>query len=97
MTGEGWRPTATVRDLVIRTPTGALVRPDSSGAGGAARLDGAGFYAAFRGTASGDPVAVVAANAPARESDLAPLPPSELLLGGTGCRHVVCGRRRHAR
>lgn len=79
--GEGWRPAATVRDLVIATPSEALVRPDSGGALGAATLDELGFYQAYQERAAGEPVAVVAVNSPARESDLTPSPASELLVG----------------
>ncbi len=80
-TGEGWRPSLAVQNLVVRTPGEALIRPDSQSAVGAVRLDEAGFYAAYRNAATGEPVSVVATNAPARESDLAPMPAAELLLG----------------
>jgi len=79
--GEGWRPTATVRELVIATPSEALVRPDSGGTLGAATLDELGFYQAYQERAAGEPVAVVAVNPPTRESDLTPSPASELLVG----------------
>lgn len=79
--GEGWRPVATVRDLVIATPSRALIRPDSGGIQGAATLDELGFYQAYQERAVGEPVAVVAVNPPTRESDLTSSPASELLVG----------------
>jgi hypothetical protein len=79
--GEGWRPAARVSELVIATPSGALVRPDSGGVQGAARLSELGFYQAYAGRAAGEPLGVAAVNATPRESDLTPSPPSELLLG----------------
>jgi hypothetical protein len=79
--GEGWRPAAAVRDLVIATPSEVLVRPDSGGTQGAATLDELGFYQAYQERAVGEPVSVVAVNPPTRESDLTPSPASELLVG----------------
>ena len=80
-TGEGWRPVGTVADLVIATPSGSLLRPDSGATRGAADLEALGFYRAYRERAVGDPIATVAVNAPIRESDLTASPASELLLG----------------
>ncbi len=80
-TGEGWRPALSVSELVIATPDGALVRPDTNGVRGAISLDAGGFYQAYQARAAGEPVASVAANPPPRESDLTASPASELLLG----------------
>jgi hypothetical protein len=79
--GEGWRPAARVRDLVIATPSAGLVRPDSGGTEGAATLDELGFYQAYQERAAGEPVAAIAVNPPIRESDLTTSPASELLVG----------------
>jgi hypothetical protein len=44
-------------------------------------LTESGFYAAYSGRVQGEPAAQVAVNPPARESDLTPMDPRELLLG----------------
>lgn len=80
-TGSGWRPAAAVADLVVRSPSGALVRPDSGTTSGAVTMFEAGFYLAYADQATGEAVALAAANAPAAESDLSAMPAAELLVG----------------
>lgn len=77
-----------VKEPVVKTPVGRLLRPASdsggTGRGGgpcAVVLGDAGFYEVYEGRAAGDPLEVFAANAPAGESDLTPADPRELLLG----------------
>ncbi|MEO5798388.1 MAG: BatA domain-containing protein [Gemmatimonadales bacterium] len=79
-TGAAWRPAVAVPDLVVSSPSGELLRPDSAH-GGAIVLTEAGVYSAFRERAVGAPAAMVAANPPAAESDLTRLNADELLLG----------------
>ena len=82
----------TVRDPVVATPGGALIRlgADSvtrAGEGGEGRravtvgLEEAGFYRLYAGRPAGDPVEVIAVNPPPAESDLTPADPRELLIG----------------
>jgi hypothetical protein len=91
-TGETWRapPRERLPEPVIATPAGAIIRPTvpeggiaggRGGGGPAVALDEAGFYAAYQGRVAGEPLAVVAVNAPPGESDLTPVDPRELLLG----------------
>ena len=47
----------------------------------AVTLDEAGFYTVYDGQPSGDPLAVVAVNPPAAESDLTPMAAGEILVG----------------
>src|SRR6185312_3986338 len=57
-------------------------RPDARGQSmSAITLDEAGFYTIYDGQPSGDPVAVVAVNSPAAESDLTPMAAGEMLVG----------------
>ncbi|MES2124793.1 MAG: BatA domain-containing protein [Gemmatimonadota bacterium] len=80
ITGEAWRPSVAIPDLVVAAPSGALERPDSAH-GGALLLEESGIYSAYSVRASGVPAALVAANPPRAESDLTRLPREELLLG----------------
>jgi hypothetical protein len=79
-TGEAWRPGVAIGELVVASPSGELQRPDTAH-GSTVILTEAGIYSAYRERASGEPAAIVAANAPTAESDLARLDPSALLLG----------------
>lgn len=77
-TGSGWLPVESVTGLVVRRPGGELVRPEGESA---VRLDDAGIYLAYRNQATGSPIAMAAANAPAAESNLGTMAPEELLVG----------------
>ncbi|MES2307046.1 MAG: BatA domain-containing protein [Gemmatimonadota bacterium] len=79
-TGAAWRPGLAIPDMVVASPSGELLRPDSAH-GGAIVLTEAGVYSAYRERAVGAPAAIVAANAPAGESDLTRLKATDLLLG----------------
>lgn len=79
-TGEAWRPAMVIPDVVVTSPSGVLLRPDSAH-GGAITLIEAGVYSAYRERANGAPLVIVAANAPVNESDLTRLEARELLLG----------------
>ncbi|HTL04180.1 MAG TPA: BatA and WFA domain-containing protein [Gemmatimonadales bacterium] len=80
-TGETGIVPAEVRDPVVATPGGALLRPASDSGPCTLVLTEAGFYQTYSGRAAGEPLDVVAANPPAGESDLTPADPRELLLG----------------
>lgn len=80
-TGETGIVPSGLRDPVIATPVGALMRPASDSGPCTVVLTEAGFYQVFEGRAAGDPLDVFAANPPAVESDLTPADPRELLLG----------------
>ncbi|CAN5837613.1 hypothetical protein BH11GEM1_BH11GEM1_24990 [soil metagenome] len=80
-TGQSWLlPGATTEPAVV-TPSGAIVRPRRDSAGATVALREAGVYALYDGRVQGEPVALVAANAPADESDLTGVEPRELLVG----------------
>ena len=79
--GDGWLVPAGAHNPVVRTPSGKLLRPDAGRATNAITLDEAGFYTIYEGQPSGDPLAVVAVNSPALESDLTPMDAGELLVG----------------
>ncbi|MGH7524159.1 MAG: BatA domain-containing protein [Gemmatimonadales bacterium] len=79
--GDGWVVPPAVRNPVVKTPSGAFLRPDVGRTLNAVALDEAGFYTMYEGQASGDPLAVVAVNPPALESDLTSIKPNELLVG----------------
>lgn len=80
LTGEAYAIPAQVAEPVVESPRSELIRPPGGG-GGAITLTEAGIYRTFTGRVAGDPVGLVAANPPPRESDLTPLDPRELLLG----------------
>ncbi len=70
-----------LREPVVATPGGALLRPSADLVGRTVALREAGFYHIYEGRAAGEPVVSVAVNPPALESDLTPADPRELLLG----------------
>lgn len=70
-----------VREPVVATPSGGLLRPACDSGACSVVLDEAGFYRTYSGRAAGDPVEVVAVNPPPAESDLTPADARELLLG----------------
>lgn len=80
-TADNWAIPEGIADPVVRSPDESLVRPVRDTAGSAVPLSDAGVYAAFATSASGEPRAQTAVNAPASESDLTPIDPKELLLG----------------
>lgn len=80
-TAESWSLPDTLKDPVVRTPDGSLLRPKGDSLGKAVPLADAGLYAAFAGSVTGAPEALAAVNVPAGESDLTPIDPKELLLG----------------
>ena len=79
--GESGLVPGSVRDPVVSTPSGALLRPGADSTGRALALTEAGFYDVYEGRAAGEPVETFAVNAPAAESDLTPADARELLLG----------------
>ncbi len=81
VTGESAALPEGVRQPVISTPAGQLLRPVPDSGRGAVALRDAGFYEVYEGRAAGDPLEVLAVNPPAAESDLTPADPRELLLG----------------
>jgi len=82
-TGEtGFTPRG-LRDPVVATPAGALVRPPGDSGARPVALPEAGFYDMYEGRAAGEPAQVLAANPPAAESDLTMADARELLLGVT--------------
>ncbi len=80
-TGETAFTPRGLRDPVVATPTGALVRPAGDSGTRAVALPDAGFYDVYEGRAAGEPVQVFAANPPAPESDLTVADARELMLG----------------
>jgi hypothetical protein len=79
--GEAWAVPRALREPVVESPSGALIRPGTAAGSGALTLAEAGLYRAFAGRVQGEPAAQVAVNAPPQESDLTPMDPRELLLG----------------
>jgi hypothetical protein len=77
-TGEAAIVPGGVKDPVVATPGGALIRLASDSAVG---LEEAGFYQTYASRAAGDPLDIVAVNPPAPESDLTPADPREFLIG----------------
>ncbi|HEV8612211.1 MAG TPA: hypothetical protein VGQ73_01800, partial [Gemmatimonadales bacterium] len=80
-TGETGIVPSGLRDPVIATPGGALLRPASDSGPCTVVLTDAGFYEVYAGRVGGEPLDVFAVNPPAAESDLTPADPRELLLG----------------
>ena len=80
-TGETGIVPGGVRDPVIATPAGALVRPASDSAPCTVVLEEAGFYQAYESRAAGEPLDIIAVNPPPQESDLTPADPRELMIG----------------
>jgi hypothetical protein len=78
--GDPWPVPISARNPVVQAPSGKLIRP-AGGAGTSVPLDEAGLYRVYEARPSGDPLAVVAVNPPAAESDLASMPATELLVG----------------
>jgi hypothetical protein len=81
ITGESGLLPEGVREPVIATPGGALLRPAPDSGRRAMPFAESGFYEVYEGRAAGEPREVFAVNPPAAESDLTPADPRELLLG----------------
>lgn len=79
--GDGWLVPATAHNPVVKAPSQELLRPDVGESMSAVTLDEAGFYTVYEGRPSGDPLAVVAVNPPAPESDLTQMAAGEMLVG----------------
>ncbi|MDQ6612864.1 MAG: VWA domain-containing protein [Gemmatimonadota bacterium] len=80
-TGQSWLLPAALREPAVTIPDGSIVRPPRDTVGATVPLNAAGLYAVYDGKVQGEPVGLVAVNAPASESDLTPVDPRELLLG----------------
>ena len=79
--GDDWLLPSTVRRPVVTAPSGAILRPEVGPVAAALTLEETGFYTLHDNDPTGDPVAVLASNPPASESDLTPMAPSEMLVG----------------
>jgi hypothetical protein len=82
-TGESWLLPGALREPVVSTPGGSIVRPARDERGATVALRESGVYALYDGAVRGAPLRLLAANAPAAESDLTPMAPTELLVGTT--------------
>jgi hypothetical protein len=80
-TGESWMLPGVVREPVVSTPGGSIVRPARDAQGATVPLREAGIYSLHEGAASAAPTALLAVNAPSSESDLTPMTAAELLVG----------------
>lgn len=79
--GDPWLVPAVARNPVVKSPSGTLIRPDVGRTAAVVSLAEAGFYTIYDGAPSGDPLAIVAVNPAARESDLTPMPAADILVG----------------
>jgi len=80
-TGESWLLPAIAREPVVSTPDGSIVRPSRDRRDASVPLREAGVYVLHDGETRGPPVAQLAVNTPAVESDLTPMLPGDLLAG----------------
>ncbi|MEP6619883.1 MAG: BatA domain-containing protein [bacterium] len=80
-TGTNWLLPSGLSEPAVSTPLGAIVRPPRDTVGATVALREAGVYALYEGRVQGEPVALLAVNAPANESDLSQIDPKDLLLG----------------
>ena len=80
-TGQSWLLPGTLKEPAVLTPGGSIVRPARDTAGGSVALRESGVYALYDGRVQGVPSGLLGVNAPASESDLAPVDAKELLLG----------------
>ncbi|MEP6762733.1 MAG: VWA domain-containing protein [Gemmatimonadaceae bacterium] len=80
-TGQSWLLPASLKEPAVTIPDGSIVRPPRDTVGATVALNNSGLYSAYDGKVQGEPVALVAVNAPASESDLTPVDPREMLLG----------------
>jgi hypothetical protein len=82
-TGQSWLLPGSLKEPAVLTPDGTILRPVRDSVGSTVALRESGVYALYDGRVQGEPAGLLAVNAPASESDLAPLDPRELLLGVT--------------
>jgi hypothetical protein len=80
-TGQSWLLPASLKEPAVLTPEGSIVRPQRDSVGSTVALREAGVYALYDGRVQGEPVGLLAVNAPAGESDLSTVDARELLLG----------------
>ena len=80
-TGTNWLLPSGLREPAVSTPDGSIVRPPRDTVGSTVALREAGVYALYEGRVQGEPIALLAVNAPANESDLSQIDSKELLLG----------------
>ena len=80
-TGQSWLLPGTMKEPAVSTPQGAIVRPVLDTVGSTVALRESGVYSLYEGRVQGEPVALLAVNAPTNESDLTPVDARELLLG----------------
>jgi hypothetical protein len=80
-TGESWLLPAAVREPVVSTPDGSIVRPARDARAASVPLREAGIYVLHDGETRGAPVAELAVNTPSGESDLTSVTEGELLAG----------------
>jgi hypothetical protein len=88
-TGETWLLPAAAREPVVSTPDGSIVRPARDSRATSVPLRAAGLYVLHDGETRGAPVAELAVNTPAAESDLA------TDHGGRSPRRRSARRREH--
>ena len=81
MTGERWTLPGALREPVVAAPGGSIVRPTRDAKGASVPLREAGLYSLYDGGVRGSALRMLAANAPASESDLTPMSRDELLIG----------------
>jgi hypothetical protein len=94
-TGETGIVPGGVKDPVVATPGGELIRPASDSAPCTVVLEEAGFYQTYASRAAGEPLDIVAVNPPALESDLTPADPRELLIGVRQADSTAAAARDH--
>jgi hypothetical protein len=80
-TGDSWLLPASVREPVVSTPDGSIIRPARDTRAASVPLREAGLYVLHDGETRGAPMREVAVNTPAAESDLAVITPEEMLAG----------------
>ncbi len=80
-TGQSWLLPAGLKEPAVLTPQGSIERPARDTVGATVALREAGIYALYDGRVQGEPLALLAVNSPAPESDLSTVDARELLLG----------------
>ena len=80
-TGQSWLLPGSVKEPGVLTPDGQIVRPARDSVGATVALRESGVYALYDGRVQGEPVALLAVNAPSSESDLTAMDAGDLLLG----------------
>ncbi len=80
-TGQSWLLPAGLKEPAVSTPEGNILRPPRDSVGATVALREAGVYSLYEGRVQGEPVALLAVNSPASESDLSTVDARELLLG----------------